>query len=786
MFTKFEIGRFGSFHNYAWSASVGANEKLRYLNLIYGRNYSGKTTLSRVFRSLEEQSLPPKYADGRFTLFLDDGSQITESNLLENKQLVRVYNRDFARENLGFLTNESTGEIRPFAVVGADNNNLEEQIRVKQDELGADDQHGLRAAIAAATSNFMQAEHAAKSARNALDDKLRNHAINIKNNRAFGKPVYTIDSIRKDIAHIKSTNAVSLTQSQITDLGTLLKEEALRPIPPLEEFSRDFSAMSSKWSALLQRTITPSKPIQDLLSDPNLQSWVRTGIPLHQHKRTTCGFCGNNLPKELWMALQAHFNQESLDFETSLTRAINEVDDEIAYAKSWLKLTENMFYASFKHPFEKAKEMYEAAIGVRIKNLELFREALTTRAKNVFLPQPLPTVIDEGAGLANSIAAIRKVIASSDAKTSSLAKDQEDARDRLRIDSVLAFITAVSYDTLLSEVGALTEAANDAKNAISPLQRKAEELTQLISSLRSKQSDETVAASKVNDLLHKQFGHGGLRLIAQENAEKAVIFSVMRGDDYAFNLSEGECSLISFCYFLAKLEDVHTKGRKPIVYIDDPISSLDSNHIFFLFSLIEENITASGAAVGAPYSPKFEQIFISTHSLDFFKYLRRLSHPKEGSQLFIMERGKGASQLKLMPKYMKKHQTEFNYLFHQIYLCQEEPVSDEDHDRFYSFGNNLRKFLEALLFYKYPYHGEEHAVRLRRYFGADASAVAVTTRVGNELSHLEEIFDRGMRPMDVPEIPALAKFVILKIKENDPDQHGALLKSVGALVSENG
>jgi wobble nucleotide-excising tRNase len=71
---------------------------------------------------------------------------------------------------------------------------------------------------------------------------------------------------------------------------------------------------------------------------------------------------------------------------------------------------------------------------------------------------------------------------------------------------------------------------------------------------------------------------------------------------------------------MAKLEDEKSKDKKLIIWIDDPISSLDSNHIFFIFSLIETVIA----------KPKiYKQLFISTHNLDFLKYLKRLSRPNK-------------------------------------------------------------------------------------------------------------------------------------------------------------
>ena len=101
---------------------------------------------------------------------------------------------------------------------------------------------------------------------------------------------------------------------------------------------------------------------------------------------------------------------------------------------------------------------------------------------------------------------------------------------------------------------------------------------------------------KVNKYLNNFFGHDFLTLQAIEeedqSGEKKTRFEIIRNEKKAHHLSEGECGLIAFCYFMAKLEDIETKGSKPIIWIDDPISSLDSNHIFFVYSLINSEIVA--------------------------------------------------------------------------------------------------------------------------------------------------------------------------------------------------
>ena len=56
MFNQIDITCFGSFSGLIWKKSVrdsGNNvQDFKRLNILYGRNYSGKTTLSRIFRAL--------------------------------------------------------------------------------------------------------------------------------------------------------------------------------------------------------------------------------------------------------------------------------------------------------------------------------------------------------------------------------------------------------------------------------------------------------------------------------------------------------------------------------------------------------------------------------------------------------------------------------------------------------------------------------------------------------------------------------------------------------------
>ncbi len=299
----------------------------------------------------------------------------------------------------------------------------------------------------------------------------------------------------------------------------------------------------------------------------------------------------------------------------------------------------------------------------------------------------------------------------------------------------------------------------------------------LIATKKRELNDEEKGAKKVNEYLKNFFGHQFLTLEAKKDEitseeSKRIRFEVIRDGKKAYHLSEGECSLLAFCYFLAKLDDTNTRDSKPIIWIDDPISSLDGNHIFFVYSLLSAEIVSLG---------KFEQLFVSTHNLNFLKYLKRIDGKNDRTDkkgYFIVARNDKFSTIGVMPKYLKNYVTEFNYLFHQIHKCAEiETVDDTNYVIFCNFANNARKFFEIYLYYRYPDQGMTKET-LRLFFGETKIPAILTDRINNEYSHLCGVFERGATPVEVPEMRTAARQIIERLKA-DSEQYSSLLKSIG-------
>ena len=342
----------------------------------------------------------------------------------------------------------------------------------------------------------------------------------------------------------------------------------------------------------------------------------------------------------------------------------------------------------------------------------------------------------------------------------------------MRFDEVSGFCKTIRITELqknLAELGQATTTATDSSIKLAiQLSQKRKELEETKRQL----NDEEEGARRVNQYLNHYFGHRFITLVAEtiEDDEKRIKFKIMRGDKPAYNLSEGECSLIAFCYFMAKLEDVETIGAKPIIWIDDPISSLDSNHIYFIYSLLSSQITEKDNC---------EQLFVSTHNLDFLKYLKRLKFkPDRPRQSFLIDRLNQTSTIKLMPDYLKRNATEFNYLFSIIYRCSLcTSVTDENYDMLFAFGNNARKFLEMYLYFKFPDPNIKDDEKIKQFFAPEEVPPILINRMLNEGSH--GVSAEGMMKIDIePETINVAKKIIEKLQQ-DSDQYDALLKSIG-------
>lgn len=782
-----EIKNLAVFKNFKWDDSVKAKdgkvEVFKDINIFYGRNYSGKTTLSRIFRAFETGTISDKYENPEFKILFDDKTSICQNNL-NDKQNIRVFNSDFIDENLSFLRNPDDGKIQPFAIMGEENNILIPEIEKIQNELGKNTENektGLYKELDEKNQAYDQAKTLHKTKVNELERRLTEKARSMKNsNRTFVEATYNINYIKKDIETISEQKLSILPEQKITELNKILHEDVKSNIKKANDYTFKYKDLVAETQKLLLKKVESADKIQELVEDALLNSWVKKGLELHINRKS-CAFCGQLLPDGRISLLQHHFNEEMDIFQKEIENEICNIESEKeSIATKYDTLKETDLYIRYQEKAKESIRKIKQAVESYIAELDKIIVQLRAKKEKVFDEVEFIEPDDITQSILNGVTEYNTLIDEAIKYGNDLQDEKNNAKKILRLNTVFQFLLDIKYQDLCAEITRLNVDAVTKKNDFDSLQVT---LTKKENELESKQTqlnDEKKGANKVNEYLSNFFGHEFLQLIPIEedsgtNDIKHYKFEIQRNGKQAYNLSEGECRLVAFSYFMAKLNDTQTANRKPIIWIDDPICSLDANHVFFVYSLISSEIAIKD---------NFEQLFITTHNLDFLKYLLRLNgkflktDKEKQKNYFLVERKNDVSKLVLMPRYMKEHASEFNYLFKTIYQCATTEINDETYSIFYNFSNNARKFLEVYLFYKFPDFTDDR--KKQELFFGTRIPVFLNERVTNEYSHLAGGIERASTIVEYPveTMKKDAQLILDCIKNHDEEQYKAFLNSV--------
>ena len=794
MIKKVDIHNFGLFDDYKWISNIGGDSStdvFRRINIIYGRNYSGKTTLSRIFRWIEKGNVNERYLTCQFSMTDEKGNAISEKNLLCADK-IRVYNTDFIKDNLSWLYDNENGEIKPFTLLGSGNIEAANRIEEIEKELGSVvEQSGLFSELETQRTLSKEIEKSIKTIRDKLEQRLQKQANQvIKSNPYYVQQgtSYIITNIKSEIAVIeKNPQSFLLDEKSISSHKAIIDEKEKPPINNIKFTKPNFKKYFDEVKVLIEKKITLSETIKDLVADSLLQKWVDEGRGFHRHKRNECAFCGGIITTERWEKIDAHFSKESEELKISIENEKIILENSKGYIENFLtanKIIKENYYSVLYDEFDKIKDKWDAYVNEYSNIITKLLEKLQERYDDIFNTKTIEIMTDVTESIEKTMDSFILLTKKNNDKSTTIEEDKKNSRKVLRYSENARFFSEINYIDEIKLISEEEEKLLLPKKNIGELENKITSLEKEKKQEELKMKDEGEAAKKINNHLLDFFGHDGLSLEPEvdDDDNPRAKFVIKRGNDKAYNLSEGECSLISFCYFIAKMEDELNSADHEhlIIYIDDPVSSLDNNHIFFMFSLIETVIAKD---------KKYAQLFISTHNLDFLKYIKRLTVPhvdsmEEQVNHFVVEKRKMNTEYRCflikMPSYLRDYVTEYNFLFKEIYnmarsFTKGERVKyfENNYTLLYNLPNNMRRFLECYLFYRFP-NTDDPLKNLNKIFRSHIPALV--NRVINEYSHLTW-GDRGTLVMDIGEAETVAK-EIMKVIMEDKEHFEALCDSV--------
>lgn len=573
-------------------------------NFIYGANGSGKTTISRVVAD------EAGYASCRVNWKAG------------TKMQAMVYNRDFVEKNFG-----PSSDLKGIFTLGEEDADTAAKVVKAKQELDALNTaiEGLNATLQGASESLGKRGELA-----ALEEKFKETCWTQKRKHdskfatAFEGHRNSAESFKGKVLQEKSANTASLVDLLI------LEEKAktvFGPTPTAEPLVSLISAndlLEHGANSILKKRVLGKEDvdISAMIQRLGNSDWVRQGRPYLDVNDSTCPFCQQETSEAFANSLNDYFDE-------SFTADSKKIDD---------------LCEAYGLDAERVEQKISAIIGNPSKflDLEAFKAEMSLlESRNTVNKQRLaqkrrePSQIVELEPLDGIIKKISELIdaANASAKSHNLMVSNLAAERRTLSAQVWRHILDVEIQKDLGDYESKKDSLEKAIAAISGRINAAEtdkraKLAEL-STLEKASTSIQPTIDAINGLL-ASFGFRGFSL-AKAVSGSSYRLNRQNGADAKQSLSEGEKTFITFLYFYHLLRGSNSETgitTNRIVMIDDPVSSLDSDILFIVGSLIKGLFDEVRDG-----SSNIKQIFVLTHNVYFHKEVTFSKFRRDGKAM---------------------------------------------------------------------------------------------------------------------------------------------------------
>lgn len=690
-----KLKRFGIYQNYTW----GAIDDFKKKNLVYGWNYSGKTTLSKLFQVLEFKDKNRCFSGSEIEITTNDGTikkTYNQDSLNSFPFAVKVFNSDYIKRV--FTWDEPKSGFNPISFyLGDTAGDLKEKIKKLEtinERLTYLRDNKYKLIIEVFESYNKTSGHFSRKAKEIRD----NYLPGIFDPTTFDKGDFKVivDEVKTNLDGfiLDATNRDSIKKESQAENRFDSQNGNLRVQENLDKLSLIVKS-------ILEDSAPKAISFPTLEEDPDLFDWVQKGIPLHKDS-SECKFCTNQLPDNRIDDLNSFYSKKLKEIQESIEEAIKQIDAERKIIEVKFPIKKDIA-ESFQSEYELAINAYENQKSIYNEKLSIFEKDLKSKGSSIFTS--IESTEMEVVSLQSHFETIEGVIKKHNKWLGEFGERKSAAIKKILKHYVAEYLKAEDYNKKESNKDCAIEINEK-------IEAKINTNIPLIKSYNEQLSSTSKGQGELNDILEILLHRDDIKIEIRD--EK---FRLERSGQPAEHLSEGEKSAIAFSYFLTELKsfrnDDPPKLPSTIIFIDDPISSLDSNHIFQVRSLLKDFFKIDD----------FAQVFISTHSFEFFSILYDSgifggikSNTSENKRpLYFIKRDKsGVSTIEKMPKSFSNYKSEYVGLFH-ILKEFNDSVDKENFAYLLLLPNALRRFVELYTLSKYPANNDstvDHRVEL--------------------------------------------------------------------------
>jgi wobble nucleotide-excising tRNase len=571
------------------------------INFVFGTNGSGKTTISRVIAD------PASYPACR----------LTWANGQEVERL--VYNSDFVERNF-------TSSMRGIFTLGESSSYTIAQIQAAKKQHGdhADEVRGLEGTLKGPDGG--SGKHGdLQKLRSAFEETC--WTIKNRHDEHF-RDVFEEAKVRAAKARFcdkilteREKNAAVL--SGLDDLKTRAKsvfQKGLAHQSPLAvPIFTDLLQLEG--APILAKKVVGKEDVNvaALIKRLGNSDWVKQGRAFLDHSGNRCPFCQQELLNDLTRDLNDYFDET---FAADIAAIERLQTAYVTYSSAILKRMEEIAASGSGHL---SIEALRADIDRLAQRVELNLRQLEAKKKEPSEAIVLESVAEPANAIAERLGAANAQINQHNQLVENIASER--AKLVAEAWSFLLDESKLAIDTYMTERINLEKAIAGLGKAIEGKKTKLAEFAAEITKLERSITSVQPTVNEINGIL-ASFGFNSFKLATA--GERGSLYKIVRSDgsDALKTLSEGERSFITFLYFYHLIRgSVSESGTTAdrIVVFDDPVSSLDSDVLFIVSSLIKRVIedTCEGKA-------QVKQVFVLTHNIYFHKEVS--FDPKRGHE----------------------------------------------------------------------------------------------------------------------------------------------------------
>jgi wobble nucleotide-excising tRNase len=563
------------------------------VNLFYGLNGTGKSTISRYLQKKSEIEF------SQYSCNFDTNSS--------SDYEILVYNEDFVEEN--FYGKENQPGI---FTLGQENADAEKFIDIAGEAIIKNDSERTKV-----LAEKQALDNKLADAKNSIQDRVfaikRNHekqALDFCLERAKQKALF-FEKLKGVIYE-----NVSYSFKDLEDEAKELQNQAGGQKTVLGRVQLDVSSIESDPIWLEVIVGTGDSYLSTLITKLSNTDWVREGKGYIVESDGQCPFCQQKLPE--------HFEAELTKlFDKSYEKKLSEIKQlKKAYQSSYDGVIEFFNKLVFDDEYVTRNKDFKAAKEKLISLLEKNIAAIGKKEKNPSVSISLTSTTEQQTELQRIIDSIDSEIKAFNLKIVNKKKSLEEIK--------LKFWKIVRK-TYNADIEVFEKQEKDISKSITVKSTKLNEYNVDDKKQQTVISENRKLITNIDEAIksiNRQIGLLGLEgfWVAKES-ENSNSYCIKRDRDEDSivykTLSEGEKTLVTFLYFLemcggSSQQDAPMNLSKRIIVIDDPVSSLSHNYVYeiahFIYSRFFEMVNNKKEL-------RVRQIFVLTHSLYFFHEL---------------------------------------------------------------------------------------------------------------------------------------------------------------------